>query len=77
MHFVETEQDFNRVMGEKKTTPIAMRIINDQYLLVETETKSEFIQPNKFHNPVISAFVTAYGRLVLLETLEQLGDYVL
>lgn len=76
-HFIETEQEFKRIMTDKKNIPTAINILTDRFLYVETKSKQEYLVPNKFHNPVISAFVTAYGRLELLKTLEQLGDLVL
>ena len=75
--YVETIEELTEIVVNHKVEVTGLKLITHKHLLVETKTKQEFHEPNRFHNPVISAFVTAYARLYLLDTLERLGNLVL
>lgn len=77
VEFVETVDEMRDILNNKELESKTMRLVTEEIYLVESKLKKEFLETNAFHNPVISSYVTAYGRLFLLETLERLGDLVL
>lgn len=74
---MEEAEELGALFRDTRLELVSIQLISDRYLMVETKTKGEYFEPNNFHNPVISSFVTAYGRLCLLDTLELLGLQVL
>ncbi|CAH0387605.1 unnamed protein product [Bemisia tabaci] len=72
----EFESDPEKIVGLFTNPSLEIKrfsIISDDILMINSAAREEAVQPGKRQNKVIAAFVTAFARLKLYETLEAAG----
>ena len=75
--YFDNAEDFFSVIFDDRLQIHAVRIINENLMMVTYSSEDEYIEGNNTVNPVIAAFTTAHARLRLYSYLEQLQDGVI